>query len=228
MPIKQITITINGPYEVSGSVSLQKQEMLADANAVPFEWSKEISVDADEEPYYLCRCGHSNNKPFCDNSHLRVGFDGTETAENRPFLDMANTHSGPDLVLKEVVSLCASARFCVRAGGIRQLIQNPFGSAAREIAIKEAADCPSGRLRIWDSKTGEDLEPKFDPSITVAQDPSRQVSGPLFVKGGIELISENGTVYENRNRMTLCRCGQSQNKPFCDGSHIRVGFNDAD
>lgn len=50
----------NGPLEVSGGVEL------ADASGAP--------VATDGEPIYLCRCGQSTNKPFCDGSHKRAGF----------------------------------------------------------------------------------------------------------------------------------------------------------
>jgi CDGSH-type Zn-finger protein len=52
------------------------------------------------------------------------------------------------------------------------------------------------------------------------------VSGPIWVRGGIEIESAEGHAYQVRNRVTLCRCGKSQNKPFCDGSHVAHGFHD--
>ncbi len=58
------------------------------------------------------------------------------------------------------------------------------------------------------------------------EDPQEGVSGPLWVRGGIPVVSADGTPYEVRNRVTLCRCGASQNKPFCDGSHASIGFTD--
>ena len=63
-------------------------------------------------------------------------------------------------------------------------------------------------------------------SIGVTEQPSEKVSGPLWLRGGIPVISADGFAYEVRNRMTLCRCGASANKPFCDGSHFKVGFRD--
>ena len=60
----------------------------------------------------------------------------------------------------------------------------------------------------------------------VIEDPAERVSGPLWVRGGIPVIAADGFAYEVRNRVTLCRCGASANKPFCDGSHFKVGFRD--
>jgi CDGSH-type Zn-finger protein len=51
-------------------------------------------------------------------------------------------------------------------------------------------------------------------------------NGPLWVRGGVSVEAADGFEYEVRNRVTLCRCGQSNNKPFCDGSHWDVGFKD--
>jgi CDGSH-type Zn-finger protein len=48
------------------------------------------------------------------------------------------------------------------------------------------------------------------------------------VKGGVAVESADGEAYEARNRVTLCRCGRSNNKPFCDGTHVDVRFNDGD
>ena len=81
---------------------------------------------------------------------------------------------------------------------------------------------------VWDKKTGKPIEPKLEPAITIIEDPQANVSGPIGLKGGIELESSDGTNYEARNRMTLCRCGKSKNKPFCDASHRTAKFNDGD
>jgi CDGSH-type Zn-finger protein len=48
--------------------------------------------------------------------------------------------------------------------------------------------------------------------------------GPIWVKGGVPIESAKGFEYETRNRVTLCRCGLSENKPMCDGSHIKQRF----
>ncbi len=76
--------------------------------------------------------------------------------------------------------------------------------------------------------TGKAIEPDLKPSIGIIEHPSEGISGPLWIKGGIPVISSDGSKYEVRNRMTLCRCGKSENKPFCDGSHRLYGFNDGD
>jgi CDGSH-type Zn-finger protein len=92
----------------------------------------------------------------------------------------------------------------------------------------QAGNCPSGRLVVYDKKTGKPIEPRFVPSISLTEDPQKRVSGPIWVRGGIPIVSASGITYEVRNRVTLCRCGKSKNKPFCDGSHIRVRYSDGD
>ena len=116
--------------------------------------------------------------------------------------------------------MCVHARFCMRAGGIWNLVRQSDNKKARAIAIEEAANCPSGRLVVWDKKTGTAIEPALEPSIVVIEYPARDEHGPLWVRGGIPVESADGHAYEIRNRVTLCRCGKSGNKPFCDGSHI--------
>ena len=81
--------------------------------------------------------------------------------------------------------------------------------------------CPSGRLVVYDNPSGEALEPEFEKSIVIIEYPPRDEHGPLWVRGGIPVEAADGQVYEIRNRMTLCRCGESCNKPFCDGSHVK-------
>jgi hypothetical protein len=95
---------------------------------------------------------------------------------------------------------------------------------ARAKAIEEAGNCPSGSLVAWGKDSGAAIEPPYPPGISVIEDPTTGLSGPLWVKGGIPIESAEGFEYERRNRVTLCRCGRSARKPFCDGAHTAAGF----
>jgi hypothetical protein len=84
---------------------------------------------------------------------------------------------------------------------------------------KRTTPKPDGRLVAWDRETGKPIEPKFEPSLGLIEGTGKKVSGPIWVRGDIPVISADGKAYEIRNRMTLCRCGRSNNKPFCSGAH---------
>jgi CDGSH-type Zn-finger protein len=215
----KVKITKNGPYVVSGGVPLSEQSMCIDSEGQCHGW-KETKKYPLQENYALCRCGRSGTKPFCDGAHNKVKFDGTEEASHRPYLEQAREIAGPGLKLTDAEDLCASARFCHRSGGTWTLTKQSGNPDARQKAIEEACDCPSGRLVAWD-KDGKMIEPDFEPSIGLVADTQAGKMGPLWVRGGIPIEGENGKTYEIRNRITLCRCGKSSNKPFCDGSHMR-------
>jgi len=216
---KKITVCKDGPYIVSGGIPLTIKEIRNDAEGYCSTWH-EVKTYPLQEQYALCRCGHSKNRPFCDGTHAKIHFDGTETADNVPYLDRADRIKGPTLSLTDADGMCVHARFCMRAGGIWNLTRQSDAPEAREIAINEAANCPSGRLVVWDNTSGKPLEPEFEKSIVVIEYPPRHEHGQLWVRGGIPVESSDGHVYETRNRVTLCRCGKSFNKPFCDGSHV--------
>ena len=99
----------------------------------------------------------------------------------------------------------SGARFCHPQGGTWELVKRSDDEELGELAVAQACNCPSGRLVAW--RDGEPIEPQCEPSISVTEDPGAGVGGPLWVKGGIRIESEDGTAYETRNRVTLCRCG---------------------
>lgn len=216
--VAKIKVTKNGPYLVSGKIPLQKQVIIADSEGTATEWHPSTKY-APQEKYALCRCGHSKNKPFCDGTHIKVGFDGTETAGEEAYLNQPKEIDGPELKLADIEDLCASARFCHRAGGIWKLVPASNDPEKKQIAIEETCDCPSCRLVIVDKQTGKIIEPQFPKSIGLIEDPAMGVSGPIWVRGGVPIESADGKTYRVRNRVTLCRCGKSKNKPFCDSSH---------
>ena len=215
----KIKVSKNGPYIISGGIPLVEQVIGIDAEGYSYEWREGRKYQSGDL-YALCRCGQSNNKPFCDTTHIKINFNGTETASWRVYLDQAEKIKGPALELTDVRELCAVARFCDRNDGIWKLTQQSDDLEAKRIAIEEAGNCPSGRLVVWD-KNGKVIEPEFEPSLALVQDPQEDMNGPIWVLGGIPVESADGGIYEIRNRVTLCRCGKSANKPFCDGSHCK-------
>lgn len=219
-----IKVSKDGPYIVSGNPPISKQIIVNDENGDPLKWKQGEKIQSPGH-CALCRCGKSKNKPFCDGSHIKVKFDGTETSNHKKYDEEAETINGPDLILKDNVKLCAGAGFCHRASGTWNLTENSNDPNAKKLAIEQSCNCPSGRLTCCHNKTGKAIEPKLEPSIGIVEC-SKDLSGPIWLRGGIPVESANGKKYEVRNRVTLCRCGKSKNKPFCDGTHIDINFSD--
>jgi len=220
----KITVTRNGPYLVEGAVPMARQSIGADAQGDSREWQEGESFET-QETFALCRCGQSASKPYCDGSHVRVGFDGTETASREAYDVQATEQVGPTVTLADAQPLCAYARFCDVAGQVWNLVEQE-GAEAAELTVREAGLCPSGRLVVRDQQSNADIEPEFTPSIGIVADPAEGLAGPIWVRGGITVTSSDGEPYEVRNRVTLCRCGASANKPFCDASHASIGFTE--
>jgi CDGSH-type Zn-finger protein len=219
---RRVVVRHNGPYVVEGGVRLLRTEILQTEHGEPYDWAEgpDFATDAT---YELCRCGRSERKPFCDGACERTGFDGTETADHGPIAERREPWEGETVVLYDDRSLCTHAGFCTN---LRTTVWALAEESGDEDAYAEfwsmVSQCPSGRLTFSrKDDTGTDVEPTFDPpSIGVEPDAS------YWLRGGIPVVSEDGTPYEVRNRQTLCRCGFSRNKPFCDGSHTHKGFAD--
>ncbi len=216
---KKIKILKKGPYEVSGGVPMQEAKIQADEHNVSEEWLHGPSYPGTDKTYYLCRCGHSENKPFCDGAHAKAGFAGEENGEKKPYRERCKVYEGAFLNLLDDENLCCSVRFCDRGVGVWTAAIESYTEEKRALAIEECAQCASGRLTVLDKKTGEAIEPELEKEICPIQDTPADCLGPLWVKGGIPLEGADGKPYETRNRMTLCRCGKSVNMPFCDISH---------
>lgn len=223
----RVVVTKNGPYLVEGGVPLARQTIVADAAGGSEQW-REGPVFPAQPGYALCRCGHSKNKPFCDGTHRKIGFDGTETASREPYRDQAQMSEGPVMALTDAQALCAGARFCDPNGSVWAQVERTDDGEVRAMFVRQVNNCPSGRLIAWERATGRPVEHPLPVSIGVIDDPTEKVSGPLWLRGGIPVLGADGFAYEVRNRVTLCRCGASKNKPFCDGSHIAIKFRESE
>ncbi|OQD59607.1 hypothetical protein MBBAR_1c00010 [Methanobrevibacter arboriphilus JCM 13429 = DSM 1125] len=213
----KIKITKDGPYIVTGNIPLHNEIIACDEEGNTIGFKEKEKIDSSET-YTLCRCGESKNKPFCDGSHLKINFDGTEVVSKKIYEESLTTFETDKIRLDDAIELCDHSRFCQKDEGIRKLIEKGNPESIK-IAKEQASNCPSGRLLILDKESGESTEKEYEKEIVILYDQGKDCEGPIWVKGKIPIESEDGDFYEKRNRITLCRCGKSNHKPFCDGKH---------
>jgi len=198
--------TVNGPYLVKNLDDLKnsKDERL---NAKPV--------------MALCRCGGSSNKPFCDGTHLRIGFKGDKDSARVP--DKLDTYEGKEITIHDNRGVCSHAGFCTdNSPKVFKMEEEPWIDPDAEDADKTSNTicmCPSGALSYTrDGILHKDQGRK--PSITVSKD------GPYRIVGGVKFEDTDGNKPESKEHYTLCRCGASKNKPFCNGNHWYIKFKD--
>jgi len=219
-----IKVTENGPYLLFGTPPMDEQIIVPNEEGASWVYRAGRHFETGGEPCALCRCGASRNKPYCTGDHVRHRWNPEEVASRTPLLDDAEEYHGPRLILADNELYCAFARFCDAKGRIWNIVQRAETEEEVALAKMEVAHCPAGRLVIWDKKEKKVYEPHFDPSVGIIEDSGIKVHGPIWLRGGIRVESADGYSYEIRNRVTLCRCGTSGNKPFCDGSHARTAI----
>jgi CDGSH-type Zn-finger protein/truncated hemoglobin YjbI len=214
IPALELRVQTNGPYLVGGRAALKT--WLGDDVAIP-------PIVA------LCRCGRSESKPFCDGTHAEFAFSGKKDAHRVP--DRRDGYDGQRITVLDNRGICAHAGFCTtRAPTAFRTDAEPFvaASGARfDDLVKAAQQCPSGALSVavGGHERRQEVDTDRPPVIEVSKD------GPYRLTGRIPLVDADGSpVARNQGasleHYSLCRCGQSQNKPFCSGMHWYVGFHD--
>ena len=215
----------NGPYYLINDMQPKVVYNLQNFKGEPLSTTVGIA---------LCRCGASKNKPFCDGTHSVIGFSSAnktleenDDIEKIVIKDRRRDYPGKEITVHDNRRICSHAAECVNnlssvfKLGSRPWI-NPDGSKMNDI-IEVVRRCPSGALSYSiDGVEYRDPEEQRNPTVTVLK------NGPYHITGGIELIGENIQFGEgaSKEHYTLCRCGASENKPFCDGAHKSSKFND--
>jgi CDGSH-type Zn-finger protein len=174
-----------------------------------------------EETMALCRCGGSANKPFCDGTHAKIGFS-SEKLEGR-VEDKRDNYVGEKITIHDNRGICAHAGRCTDGlASVFRLKEEPWihpDAASRDEIIATIQQCPSGALS-YSIDDVEHRDREGEPTIFVAP------NGPYVVSGEPDLLDTPRGEGASKEHFTLCRCGGSKNKPFCDGTHWYNKFTD--
>jgi CDGSH-type Zn-finger protein len=213
----------NGPYYLINNMEPKIVENLQNSEGEPLSTIRGVA---------LCRCGASKNKPFCDGTHGTIGFSSENkpnTADNTGYhiiKDKRKNYMHNKITIHDNRKICSHAAECVNnlpsvfKLNARPWI-NPTGAEVEEI-INTIRKCPSGALSYSIDGIEYRDQNERKPIVTVSK------HGPYIITGGIDLIGDNIQFAEgsSREHYTLCRCGASNNKPFCDGMHRVISFKD--
>ena len=212
-----ITVAPGGPYLVKGGVPITSKRPIMSEHGEPLSWKTEAPEGQVAPMAALCRCGQSANKPYCDGTHARVEWDDTDSAPEGEYAERVKRYGGDGIEVLDDRPICVHAGFCGnQVTNVWKMAAKTGDSRVRAEAMAMIERCPSGALSY--TVDGEINEPDLPVEVAVIPD------GPLWVSGGLTVTRDDGTPLETRNRVTLCRCGQSSSKPLCDGSHKEAGF----
>jgi CDGSH-type Zn-finger protein len=214
----------NGPYYLINDMEPKVVENLQNSKGQSLSAIRGVS---------LCRCGASNSKPFCDGTHSKIGFSSENKTinDNHDHIvkDKRKNYVGKGITIHDNRKICSHAAECVNnLSSVFKLNArpwiNPNAAETAEDIINTIRKCPSGALSY--SVDGIEYRDQNErkPMITVSK------GGPYLVTGGIDLIGDNSNIQwaegSSKEHYTLCRCGASNNKPFCDGMHRMINFKD--
>lgn len=194
-----VTVIPDGPLKVSGADSASY-------------CGERMQVDGD---VYLCRCGDSANPPYCDGAHSRNGFDGG--CEDPPEQEL-RVWEGKTLRTHFNKAACMHVHYCKPLNELRERELAGDTAAATEI-MRVVGTCPSGALR-YELKGGSVEPAASEPQvcIDIVEGGEVRLQVPFEINAALH-------VGQPDDRATLCRCGRSKNKPWCDGRHKgRKGF----
>ncbi len=219
---QKIVVLKNGSYVAYGNILLVRKSQIVSEYGEPLTWRTE-EVIKTRETYTLCRCGKSRTRPFCDGTHSRIGFDGTESAPTNLMADRMVTYlGGTNIIVKRDYSLCMDSGFCRNCTThVEKMVPYTDDTQVRSQVMAMIERCPSGSFA-YAIKEGEpDIEPDLPREIAVTTEITSDgpIAGPLWVTGYIPIHRADGQPFEIRNRVTLCHCGLSKIKPLCDGTH---------
>lgn len=137
--------------------------------------------------------------------------------------DITKKYSNGEVTIVWKPSLCIHSTFCFK--GLRDVFDaakkpwiTPEGASTERI-IEQVKKCPLGALSHFLNRDGNDTMDVQAETVV-----ETMPNGPLLVYGNVTIKNSEGELTKKNNVTAFCRCGASANKPFCDGSHKKIGF----
>ena len=137
--------------------------------------------------------------------------------------DKTKEYSNGEVTIVWKPDICIHSELCVKGlPGVFDPNARPWINAAgasTQAIVDQVKKCPSGALSYYmNDEKGKEVEVEAERIVEVMP------NGPLMVYGNIKLKHSDGTETKQNRVSAFCRCGASGNKPFCDGSHKKIGF----
>lgn len=141
--------------------------------------------------------------------------------------EIVKEYSNGEITIVWKPATCIHSTICWKAATGLSSVFNPrerpwinINGASTARIVEQVNQCPSKALTFYynDAAEGE---------VTIESDTKIEVlkNGPLLVYGNVKVKDSEGNETKKSNVTAFCRCGHSQNKPYCDGSHVKEGFN---
>ncbi len=212
---RSVKIIENGPLRVTGAPLHRLRPVNNDAGR-PVDWQRGEDLETAES-FSLCRCGASENKPFCDGTHNSIGFNGRETADRAPTASRREHYEGPGIVMTDDKTLCYHAGFCVREHAKAwSLVEQAEDAEARALLVDMIEKCPSGRLEYFEPPDETPVERTLEQQVGIVDDgpsgfreesrcrvrtakPTRSATGARFAAAGRRTTNRSATVSTPRS-----------------------------
>lgn len=199
----KITVIKNGPLRVQNAKCLIQSK------------GEDLPCSSD---FALCRCGGSSKKPYCDGSHIKNGFSGENNEKNLRNITIA--YKGKEITIYDNRNICSHAGYCT--GELPSVFTwdmpwiDPDGDTVEKI-IAICEKCPSGALS-YSIDGGERIFGAIEDDLIIRVI-GKQSQGPYVITGKVRIEGQIDRQPETPDKMVLCRCGRTKNKPYCNGDH---------
>lgn len=190
----EIEIMEDGPYKMSNVDSLEFNNEPQDIT----------------NPCFLCRCGESKKAPYCDGSHGAAGFVGKSKPLKKQDIIV---WEGKKLKTYFNPNICMHARYCAPLGELRKKEGDDGSTATAEKIVFIANKCPSGAVSYEKLADFTEKKPNHENRVSIRK------GGEIRIQAESNAVNFDLSDRQDSDKITLCRCGKSLNKPFCDAQH---------